>query len=105
MLVAWSVLKMLFGIAMAVLVARMEYSMMTSMMEQAQSSIAAGRSGPPPPPIPVHAMATVFSTVAAVFGLLWWWALPVFMLIWLARRLVREEIATWRGAAPLRGVT
>ncbi|MCP3903345.1 MAG: hypothetical protein GY715_06890 [Planctomycetes bacterium] len=36
------------------------------------------------------------STIAAVFGLLWGWALPVFLLVWFSRSAVREHIRTWR---------
>jgi hypothetical protein len=39
--------------------------------------------------------ATLLST-GVVLGLVWSLALPIFMLIWLAREEIREEIAGWR---------
>ena len=33
--------------------------------------------------------------VGAVFGLLWLAALPVFLLIWLNRARIREDIRSW----------
>lgn len=40
--------------------------------------------------------ADIMGVMVFIFTLLWGWALPIFLLIWLARRSVRDEIATWR---------
>ena len=33
--------------------------------------------------------------IGTCFGLLWGWALPVFMLIWFSRSKIKEEVADW----------
>ncbi len=38
-----------------------------------------------------------FAAVGVVFALLWGLALPVFMLIWFARRTIKEQVAQWEG--------
>ena len=35
--------------------------------------------------------------VGSVIGLLWGWALPVFMLIWFSRGKIKTEVASWSG--------
>jgi hypothetical protein len=37
----------------------------------------------------------LFNWIGVAIGVLWGWALPVFMLIWLARRPIRTEMAAW----------
>ena len=34
----------------------------------------------------------------AILGVLWSWALPVFMLIWFARPAIRREVKGWGSA-------
>jgi hypothetical protein len=34
-----------------------------------------------------------------IFGVAWGWALPIVILVWFARRRIRDEMATW-GAQP-----
>ena len=33
--------------------------------------------------------------LALVFGIVWGWALPIFMLIWFSRRKIKAEVAQW----------
>jgi hypothetical protein len=47
--------------------------------------------GPSPPP----AVMGIAFVAGAFVGLAWAWALPVFMLVWLSRRKIREELAGW----------
>jgi hypothetical protein len=42
--------------------------------------------------------ATVMNVMAAAssaFGLLWGWALPIFVLIWFSRRVITREVGGW----------
>ncbi len=41
------------------------------------------------------ALMQAMGVVGLVVGLLWGWALPVFMLIWFSRRKIKAEIAQW----------
>lgn len=45
--------------------------------------------------MPIPGGGPVLMTVALGFGVLWGWAFPVFMLIWLGRTRIREEVKTW----------
>jgi hypothetical protein len=49
-------------------------------------------AGPGSMPAGVHPAMTLFSVVG---GVLWLWALPVFVLIWLNRSTIRAEVAGW----------
>ena len=37
----------------------------------------------------------VMIVVTLVFGLAWGWAFPVFLLIWLSRGRIKNEVAGW----------
>jgi len=37
----------------------------------------------------------VMIVVTLVFGLAWGWALPVFLLIWLSRGKIKNDVAGW----------
>ncbi|MEE9128565.1 MAG: hypothetical protein V3T84_00995 [Phycisphaerales bacterium] len=41
------------------------------------------------------ALMQAMGAVGLVVGLLWGWALPVFMLIWFSRRKIKAEVAQW----------
>ena len=43
-------------------------------------------------------MAT-FGLAGAIVSLLFYWALPVFVLIWFSRSRIRAETAGWHAAA------
>lgn len=61
--------------------------------EQIQAQMRAqGPNGPP------EAFILAIMIVSLVVGIAWGWALPAFVLAWFARRPIREEVATWRGA-------
>jgi hypothetical protein len=59
---------------------------------QVESLDQMARQGPSPP----AAVMGVAFALGAFIGLAWAWALPVFMLVWLSRRKIREEVAGWR---------
>lgn len=46
-------------------------------------------------PVNMGAMMPIMNIVGVVFGIAWGWMLPVFMLIWLMRRKIRNETASW----------
>lgn len=41
------------------------------------------------------ALMQAMGAVGLVFGLIWGWALPIFMLIWFSRRKIKAEVAQW----------
>ena len=41
------------------------------------------------------ALMQAMGAVGLVIGLIWGWALPIFMLIWFSRRKIKAEIAQW----------
>jgi hypothetical protein len=86
----WSVLKLVYVVVNSVL----GYLINLSQMEhiEAMQKTTGAQAVP----------AEVFGAIgafAACFGIIWGWALPIFMLIWFTRRGVRSEIRQW--SAPL----
>jgi hypothetical protein len=80
----WAILKMLFvlmSMAMAVT------------MQQAQFTAIGGQGGGPAALPPGFNM--LMGAVTAGFSLIWGWALPVFMIVWLSRGTIKREIAAW----------
>ena len=76
--VTWSILKMIMTVATAVT---------TAAMQRDQFEAMGG---------PSAAMGPMLIVFSFVFGLLWGWALPVFMLVWFSMRWVRQQVADWR---------
>ena len=37
----------------------------------------------------------ILGPLTLVLGIVWGWALPIFMLIWFSRRKIKAEIAQW----------
>jgi hypothetical protein len=83
---AWAVFKIIVVACDAVLTMLMGIDQFRSMAES-------------DPSIPLAVVMGVPIGSAAVVAL-WGWVLPVFLLIWLSRRPIRAEIASWR--APTR---
>ena len=88
----WAGLKMLHALPAAYAGYVMGQAMMEAMAEAAQASGAGVGQIPPG----IFKFFASLGPLWMVIQILWWWALPVFMLIWFARRPIREEIASWR---------
>jgi hypothetical protein len=81
---AWALLKMAFVLG---------NSALAYVVQQAQFE-AMGKQMPPGAPMS-PAFYTVVGTLGVAFGVLWGWAFPVFLLIWLSRGKIKAEIAEW----------
>ena len=77
----WAVLKMVIVVASTGIGFQVQRETMKAMQQSAG-----------PSPVPNLEMIVALSMCA---GLLWYWALPVFMLIWFSRSSVKAEIAKW----------
>ena len=64
------------------------------LMQQLQFEIIGQSSGGIPMPFG-GGFFDVMIVVTLVFGLAWGWTLPVFLLIWLSRGKIRNEVAGW----------
>jgi hypothetical protein len=80
--ITWAVLRMVFGLAAAFVNVRAQQII----MQQVSSS-----GGPTPP----SGMMLFTGLFGLVFGIAWAWAYPIFILIWLNRRVIKQETATW----------
>lgn len=49
-------------------------------------------------PIPVNSIIRISQGIGLCVGLVWGWALPVFLIVWFFRRKVRDEVAQWSAA-------
>jgi len=82
---AWAMLKILWvavntGITLSMRDATMEFI---------------GASNPSGPIIPAR-LTTLITVIVPVGALIWGWALPVFMLIWLSRAKIKAETVQWQ---------
>ena len=80
---AWAAVKMLLVVATSILGYQI-FQQTAVTMSQTQGMQA----------MPPGVMSTMGALSIGV-GLLWGWALPVFLLIWFARRKIKQEVAAW----------
>ncbi|MCC6426004.1 MAG: hypothetical protein IT435_04205 [Phycisphaerales bacterium] len=87
----WSILKMLAAILLAIFTGLMQRDQMSTM-----ATMTTGPGGSPNPAAPMIAgMAPMMAIFSACISILWYWAYPTFILIWMYRRSVRAEVASW----------
>ncbi len=84
----WAIFSVIYLIGSAVLAVAFPDTFMPVMT---QGSITTGGQGPP------QAFVRTMVLFGVFIGLLWGLALPTLILIWMSRRVVREEIRSWRG--------
>ncbi len=77
----WIPLRM-FGVVLGCVTA---YVMM-----QATLKVQAAQGATPPP-----GFMSGFAAASIAVGLLWGWAFPVFMIVWLSRTKIRAQVADW----------
>ncbi len=87
----WAAIKMVFVVG---------YTILGDMARQAQFEAAQEmiQQDPNMPAGMAAMMASffqVFGVFAIVVGILWGWALPVFLLIWFSRGKIKAEVAGW----------
>ena len=85
MITSWSIAKMLFVLAQGGFNLRMQQFQFEALMEQP------GAEAPFDPMI----LGTTIGAITMVLGVVWGWALPVFLLIWFHRAAIRSEVAQW----------
>lgn len=80
----WSILK----IVLILVSVGFQLSLQTQVMDQATAQL---------PPVPGGRAIMVGSVAVGVAcGAIFWLAGPVFLLVWFRRRVIKEEVATWR---------
>jgi len=79
----WAALKMVYVLASAFV----GYQVNVAQFEAMQND-------PNMAGMPAGFMGAV-SLFGAVLGVLWGWALPIFILVWFSRRPIREEVESW----------
>ena len=86
--VVWSILRMTYAIPTGVL----GYIVNTAQFEAMEQAAASSSS-----PIPSGFFAIMHSLGPAGLGcgLVWGWALPVFLLSWFSRSKIKAEVAQW----------
>ena len=81
----WAVMKIPF-VVITTIAALLMQERQFEIMSQPSSGIATPFGGE---------FVSVMIVVGLVFGLAWGWALPVFLLIWLRRGKIKDEVAGW----------
>jgi len=85
-LVTWAIAKMALAAANGVLSLMVNRSQFDAAQE---NPVTAGMSAE---------LSKMMSDGFTVVGVLWGWALPVFLLVWFSRRAIKEDMATWSDA-------
>lgn len=87
----WAGIKMVFVVGYTILgdmAQQAQFEAMQEMMQQDPNMPAAM-------PAMMGSFMQVFGVFTIVLGILWGWALPVFLLIWFARSKIKAEVAGW----------
>lgn len=82
--VTWAVVKMLFVVVNSVLMYMIQRPGLEAMAQQNPGMSGMG-SG----------FLVLIGIISVVFGILWGWAFPVFLLVWLSRAKIKAETAAW----------
>ena len=96
LLLGWSYAKIVFGIGAMVVQFQIQREQTSAIFAETRASFGGGASGGP---MSMTQMDGIFSAVVGAFffiGVLWVVALPVLLLIWLNRELVKADISTWK---------
>lgn len=83
LLQTWAVLRMILAVGQVGVAYVIQQETLASMSQQM------------PAPMPAQQYVQLFALLGMVISLAWYWALPVFLLIWLARGRLREHVAEW----------
>ncbi len=90
----WAGLKMIFVIVHSVA----SYLIQIAQFEAMQEAMANDQNMPAGMGALMGSLMQAFGIFGLLIGVLWGWALPVFLFIWFARKKIRTETAGW--AAP-----
>ncbi len=90
----WAGLKMIFVVVNSVI----GYLVQIAQFEAMQEAMANDQNMPAGMGAFMGSLMQAFGIFGLLIGVLWGWALPVFLFIWFARKKIRTETAGW--AAP-----
>ena len=80
----WVVLKMIFVVVNAAVAYQMQQDIYAALGEQ-QANMPGLSAG----------FYQLGAIAGVTFAVVWGWALPVFVMIWFSRRVIREEVNEW----------
>lgn len=86
-ILGWSVGKMLLAVFSSYVGYRIQQAQFASMAQSGNNMAG------------MQSFMSIFGVVGVFIGVIWAWALPVFMIVWFVRRPVRLELRTW--SAPM----
>jgi hypothetical protein len=82
---AWAGLKIVLVLVSSVLGSYMMFRLFSAMASRQDTNVPALGPG----------MTAVFFVFGLCLGLVWGWALPVFVLIWMSREKIKTEVGAW----------
>ncbi len=87
----WAGIKMMFVVGNTILADMAQQAQFEAMQEMMQQdpNMPAGASAM------MDSFMQVFGVFAIVVGILWGWALPIFLLSWFSRSKIKAEVAGW----------
>lgn len=87
----WAVLKMALVIFMAII----QYQIAIDQAEAMRNE-----PGFQSLPAPFASFLQSFGIIGVIISVIWGWALPVFLLVWLSRSKICDEVKTWSEVPP-----
>ncbi|MCH8152385.1 MAG: hypothetical protein IH830_08445 [Planctomycetes bacterium] len=87
----WAGIKMMFVVGNTILADMAQQAQFEAMQEMMQQD----PNMPAAMPAMMGSFMQVFGVFTIVLGILWGWALPVFLLIWFSRGKIKAEVAGW----------
>ena len=87
-LVVWSITRAVYAVPAVIAGYFMSAAQFEAMEEAAESSGSAM-------PMGLFTLMRGVGLAGAVFALLWAWALPAFLVVWLSRDCIKKEVALW----------
>ncbi|MFH1419468.1 MAG: hypothetical protein ABII12_14425 [Planctomycetota bacterium] len=81
----WAMLKVPFALASSILGYLVQQDTFEAIQQQGGAAM---------PPMGGGFFAAM-GAFTVVFGLVWGWALPVFLIVWLSRQRIKAEVACW----------
>ena len=87
----WAGIKMMFVVGNTILADMAQQAQIEALQEMMQQdpNMPAGASAM------MGSFMQVFGAFTIVLGILWGWALPIFLLIWFSRSKIKAEVAQW----------
>jgi hypothetical protein len=96
----WAVLRMMVAVVATIVQMRINDAMWQAMQQAMQQQQQSAGAAMPGMPFNFFGLMRGFGYIGGAISIVWYWAMPLFTLIWFLRRKIRLEVESW--GQPLR---